>query len=245
MNTVIFLPGILLGRDCFIPIEKLFQASGFNTYIHSFPGYDGEARLPQETPSPEDYADDLYEKIKLLGKVHIFAHCSGCSPALALALKYPDIISSITLVSYWHGTKEWESRKAVLIEGVELYTRNRVPALISSTDKEVVERVVKWLCAGLKDVEGFFQMARSIAKFHVKETLNLVDVPLQFIVGGGDRVTSPEAQSSVAKNKCARLSIIPEGSHCMFFEDPLPSAEAALSFIRSLSIHPFANANKG
>lgn len=234
--TVVFLAGILVGKDCFAPTERLFKAAGFDTYAHSFPGYDGIERLPQETPSPEDYADDLRKKIDGLGAVHLVAHCSGCAPALAFALKYPAQVLSLTLVSYWHGTKEWKSREAILVEGVEGYASKRVSQLISNTDDETVERVIGWMCAAITDTEGFFQMARSINRYHAKETLALVKVPLHFVVGDADAITLPDAQISIARKKGAELTVIQGGSHCMFFDSPAPVAKSVLGFIAGITL---------
>ena len=226
--TIVFLPGILIGKDCFAPTEKIFIDAGYKTYIHSFPGFDGRARLSNDTPTPEEYADDLYLKVNGLGKLHLYAHCSGCTPAIMFSIKYPGLVASLTLISYWHGTKEWESRLAIIDEGVEAYALNRIGKLIGSDNSGTISRVVGWIKSAITDFEGFFQMARSINKYSAKELLPLIKAPVQFIIGSRDKITLPEAQIAVAKKYTDSITIIPEGSHCMFFEDPITPASETI-----------------
>lgn len=237
-TSVVALPGILLGKTCWNPLDKLIESGGYRFIAHNFPGYDGRERLPMETPTPEDYADDLHYQMadSSSDRVHLLAHCSGCSPALAFAQKYPDKVASITLIAYWHGTKEWESRKAVLTEGVEEYARKRLPLLIAKhEDPETSASVVGKIVDAVTDAEGFFQMARSIMQHHAKSCLAQVDLPLHFIVGSSDLVTLPAAQANIALGKGAELSMIDGGSHCMFFDDPEPVAKVCQKFWGGLS----------
>lgn len=227
MIPVVGLPGVLFGDLHWARFRRQMRRK-FLT--HSFPGFDGRARLPQHTPTALDYAEDLRYAMDFadVHRAHLFAHCSGCTPALAFANHYPERVASVTLVAYWHGTREWKSREEIE-NGVRPYMEDRAHLLVENPDLQ--KQVLDYAESALTDNEGMYQMARSIM-VSAKPMLQACTAPLHFIVGTQDRVTSPEAQLSVAKQAGAAITAVKTG-HCPHIEAPITVALSANQFWNS------------
>lgn len=220
MIPVVALPGLLLGESSWHALAVLtrrISKRGFTA--HSFPGFDGRRRFPHETPSPSDYANDLLKRFNVFEtkRAHLIAHCSGCLPAIEFARQNPDRVASLTLVAYWYGAKEWESRQVIKQIGVDAYARERAPSLVRLP--EHVSRVQGFIIDAVTDPDGMLAMARSIVAFYNKDVYDC-PVPLHFVVGGEDTVTPPAPQVHVAMKAGGVLTTIPSAGHCAQIEEP-------------------------
>lgn len=219
MIPVVALPGVLLGESSWRDIAILTRRVGRRMFLpHSFPGFDGRRGFRHATPSPAEYARDLEKRLDVYNvpRAHLLAHCAGCLPAIEFANMNPHRVASLTLVAYWHGAREWESRQVIREIGTDAYARDRAPLLV--TDPQIVSRVAGYIVDAVTDHDGMLAMARSIVAFYNKNVYHC-PVPLHFVVGGKDVVTTPAAQCEVAKKAGGMLTLLDHVGHCAHIED--------------------------
>lgn len=230
MLPVLALPGILIGRRSWETVESRIRALGRAFIPFSFPGYDGRARLPQGTPTPLEYATRA--RAELDGPAHILAHCSGCNTAVALAAAFPGVVASVTLISYWHGTKEWESRKAATVMGVPAYADGKVKVVIDHPTREpdLPARLKGWIVDAMTDLEGFLQLSRSVCLHHTRSELEAVRCPVHFMIGLRDAVTLPAAMARIAMRKAGALATLLDCGHSAHWERPDEVIESCAPF---------------
>lgn len=217
MIPVLALSGVLLGEASWEDFAVRTQMSGREFNVHRFPGFDGELPHELETPSPLDYA----EGIDAGERRHIVAHCSGCLPAIEFARMHPEKVASLTLISYWHGAKEWRSRLAAL-DDLEGYARSRAGMLTAGYPEE---RMVNYITDAVTYPAGMLQMARSIVKYANKHVYEC-KVPLAFVIGTDDAVTLPAAQMHVAEKSNGVTCLIRGAGHCPQIERPFETFRA-------------------
>ncbi len=98
-QTAIFLHGWRANAMIWIPVIKLLQGQGFNTYRIDLPGF-GRSQTPRAAWHVSDYSNAVYEFIKKLElkDVTVIGHSFGGRVGIKLAAEHPDCLAKLVLV---------------------------------------------------------------------------------------------------------------------------------------------------
>lgn len=186
----------------------------------------GSSEVTQAPYTMEQLADDVAGLLDSLGikKTHFVGLSLGGMTAQVLALRRPDLISSLCLVSTTcHGAEglpRWTKRIASLRAG-EPFGLMLEPMmdrwLSMKFRRENVERTEQIKRMVLRTPpEGYIGCGFAIMGFDVRHRLDAIDAPTMVIAGEEDPSTTVEhAQAIHAGIKGAELVVIPGARHLL------------------------------
>jgi 3-oxoadipate enol-lactonase len=184
----------------------------------------GHSDVTQPPYSMEQLADDVAGLLDSLGirKTHFVGLSLGGMTAQVLALRRPDLIASLCLVSTTcfgaEGKPRWAQRIASLRAG-EPYERMLEPMmdrwLSMKFRRESVARTDEIKRMVLRTpTEGYIGCGHAIIGFDVRHRLNEIDAPTLVVAGEEDPSTTVEHAQAIHEGiKGARLVVIPSGRH--------------------------------
>lgn len=187
------------------------------------------------TPAPysmEQLADDVAGLLDSLGikKTHFVGLSLGGMTAQMLALRRPDLISSLCLVATtclppYHGRQIWDERVASIRESgrfdhmlapmMDRWLSMKFRRENTQRYDQVKEMVLR------TPPEGYIGCSLAIAGFDVRDRLNEIDIPTMVIAGEEDPGTTVEdAQMIQAGIKGAELAVVPGARHLLNVDRP-------------------------
>jgi pimeloyl-ACP methyl ester carboxylesterase len=206
----------------------------FRVIAWDAPGYGGSTCLAPTSPRAADYAAALAAMLDALGipACHLVGHSLGTLIAASFAADHPQRILSLTLASVAAGQARLpaaEREKALaqrLGDVVELGPRRmaerRGPRLLApAATPEMLRRVVETMAAVRPD--GYSQAARMLASGDIKADIPRLpaDMPVQFLYGDGDVITSPARNLEVAALRpTAPVHVVKDAGHAVYLEQP-------------------------
>lgn len=208
------------------------KLDGFTTIAWDAPGYGASADLPVD-PSAEPaerYARAALDLLRGLG--HSRAHVVGVSwggvIATRLALRYPGMVRSLTLVDSSRGSGRTATGRSGMLrrveelaeQGADAFARSRGPNLLApDAPVAVVDRVVATMAR--VRLTGYQGAAEMMAATDHSAELGRITVPTLVLVGEHDRVTGvPESEALAEGIPSARFAIVPGGGHAVHQENP-------------------------
>ncbi|HEY4458086.1 MAG TPA: alpha/beta hydrolase [Pseudonocardiaceae bacterium] len=227
---VLLMHGIGGCAESFAPQQG--KLDGFTTIAWDAPGYGGSVDLPADpSAEPADrYARAAVDLLRGLG--HSRAHVVGVSwggvTATRMALRYPDMMRSLTLVDSSRGSGRTAAGRAGMLRrveelaemGADAFARSRGPNLLApDAPAAVVERVVATMAR--VRLTGYRGAAVMMAATDHSADLGRIRVPTLVLVGEQDRVTGvPESRALAEGISGARLVVVPGGGHAVHQENP-------------------------
>jgi len=213
------------------------------------PGYGGSTALPMDAPDADDYADALLRLVDALGveRMHLVGHSLGTIQALRFAVRHPARIVGLTLASLSAGharlpeaerVRLREARLADLAElGVAGMARKRGPRLLSDAATDAQRQAVIDTMSMLRP-DGFTQAVKLLTVADTKADLARlpVSVPVQFVFGEHDGVTTPAAILEVASVRPdIPVKVIARAGHACYIEQPAAFDAILLAFIEQVA----------
>lgn len=204
--------------DLQMPVLSEYRVYRLDTRGH------GDSDAPDEPYDFDMLADDakcLTDALNL-GKVHFVGLSLGGMIGQHLAVKYPEVLHSLTLCATTSRTSEiehqvWQGR-------IDIAEEQGMEALLDAT-------IVRWFSAefiasnedivgplrevlGATPVQGYTGAIRAIMQLDVTDQLKSVNVPTTIIVGEDDEST-PVAASKVIHSAIPKseLVVIPSAKH--------------------------------
>jgi 3-oxoadipate enol-lactonase len=186
----------------------------------------GCSDVTQPPYTMEQLADDVAGLLDSLGigETHFVGLSLGGMTAQMLALRRPDLVSSLCLVSTTcfgaEGLPRWTKRIASLRAGepFDLMLEPMMDRWLSMKfRRENVERTDRIKSMVLRTPpQGYIGCGLAIAGFDIRHRLNEIDVPTMVIAGEEDPSTTVEhAQAIHAGIKGAELAVIPGARHLL------------------------------
>jgi 3-oxoadipate enol-lactonase len=183
--------------------------------------------------SIEQFADDTAALLRHInsGPAHIVGASMGGMIGQVLALKHPECVRSLTLVcttarpdAYMrHAIGSWKIISALCDR--EQLVGMRIPWLFTHRWFENAEAMSKYMERVLSN--PFPQTMNGLSD---------IRVPTHVIVGAEDILIPPRhSQLLAAKIPGARLTVVPETGHCLFWETPSQFNAAMLGFLADVS----------
>lgn len=203
----------------------------------------GRSEKPPGPYSIEQFAADWHGVLQASGVEHacIVGFSQGGMTAQSLALRYPDDVGALVLVSTVSRSNPAarpileERIQAARIQGPEAAARLAAKGIFShafaTSNPKKVEWFVNWRAA--MDQEALIHATRAGYGFDVDDQLRNVRVPAIVLYGEEDALTQPAAVRRVAESLPlgTRAVGFPEAGHMLPFEQPEHFERVLLSFL--------------
>jgi 3-oxoadipate enol-lactonase len=210
----------------------------------------GQTDAPNEAYSTEMMADDAAALLKFLNvdNAHILGFSMGGMIAQTIALKYPELVKSLLLISTAarfparakHLVQIW---LRMLNENVSLETRIREGFLWVYTNEffEDDETVSASVNLALNhphplSTHGFTGQVAALMQHDTRSQISQISVPTLVLIGGDEIFIPVEfSEELAAKIPKAELVILERGAHNCWMEFPKPFNQAVMQFLEGLT----------
>jgi pimeloyl-ACP methyl ester carboxylesterase len=182
----------------------------------------------------EMMAEEAVGLLRALGvaRAHVLGHSMGGYIAQEVALRHPEVVSSLILVSTSFGGKnavlmspetaaqmrselEAEDRDAALRRGLSLRFSERFLA----EHPEIIEEFLARRKAHLPPAYAWQRQFAACLRFETESRLNALRSPTLIVTGSDDPIVPPENSMRLARViPGARLIVFPEARHLVFIE---------------------------
>jgi 3-oxoadipate enol-lactonase len=212
----------------------------------------GATDCPTDRPyTPALLAEDLLGLLDHLGieRAHFAGFSLGAATVQELALRNPERVLSITLISTWsctddenHMRRHYQSRLKALEEAdISVFGAFAFwmfsPRLVDEEHTRILElEAFLGSATGSRDVSGFAGHFRADLAHNTRDRLGDITCPALVIYGEDDLITLPWYNAEVAKRiPGAQLVEIPRAGHLMFLEQPEAMNQEIDSFLAGVT----------
>lgn len=226
--TILLLHSLALDGSVWSPIvDRLVGAAAVVTLDLT-----GHGRSPRASElTVERMADDVAATMTAIGRTsaHVVGMSLGGSVAQALAIGYPDLVTTLGLVdtTAWYGVTgqpDWEGRA----------DRARSAGMGSLRDFQLDRwftpdfvRGERAVCARLleifenNDLGSYIAACRALGAMDLRDRLGALRLPVAVVVGEQDQATPVSAAAVLADLVSqAKLTVLPGGRHLTAIEQP-------------------------
>jgi 3-oxoadipate enol-lactonase len=210
----------------------------------------GQSDSPTIPYSTEMMADDTVELLKLLNikNAHILGFSMGGMIAQQIALKYPELVKSLILITTGakfparakYLTKLWLK---MLEEQVSTETRLQEICLWVFTDEffEDEARVTAAVNLGLNNPHpqlnhGFAGQVAALLQHDTQDKINQISAPTLVLIGKDEIFIPVDFSEELATHiPNAKLVVLEQGSHNHWLEFPEPFNQAVMQFLAEVT----------
>ncbi|WP_206474077.1 alpha/beta fold hydrolase [Dietzia sp. KRD202] len=205
----------------------------------------GRTRAPSCAYTVPMLADAATAVVRDAGEsaAHVLGISMGGLVAQELALSYPELVRSLTLVSTHAGGPHMRQDQAtldLLAQAASMSPEERTSALarLAFAETTPVERVEEDL-ARRADYpttdEGYRNQLTGTARWERLADLPRIACPTMVVHGERDRMVSIESARQLAENiPNAQLSVLPHAGHQLFTDQPEAGARTVLDFVAAV-----------
>ena len=201
----------------------------------------GQSDKPAGPYTPQLFARDLAGLVRTLGiaKTHVAGISMGGVIAQRFALDYPELLSSLTLISTSSEVSEaaraaWE-KTATIIEqrgfssNTEAAQRVFAPSFAKSSPHAIQAMAER---TAANDPRAYAAAARAIGSYNWTAELGRIQAPTLILQGREDVLTPPGGSVKLSRGiPRARLLMIPDCGHVVPVEKPLLFQQTLLAFL--------------
>jgi pimeloyl-ACP methyl ester carboxylesterase len=217
---VVFLPGLGASAATVLPTARLLDCPR-DLHLVDLPGLGGSDK-PQTALDVDDLADIVVSWLRVLGDgpVALVGHSLGSQVAIDLAVRRPDLVERLALVS--PTVDPAADTLAKQLARLALDGLREPPSLITLLARD-------YLRAGLGSV---LDIGRAAVRDQVERKLPRLGTPTLVVRGGRD----PLVPAAWADEVCrlvphARLVVVPQATHAVPYSAPAELARALREFL--------------
>lgn len=206
----------------------------------------GESELGDEEIAIGTYADDLKGLLDELNidNVTLVGFSLGGAVALDFAIRYPQMVSSLVLMSSFYGVdshsrgifNQFKNTLSCSFEDFYDYILPMVlcPEVIGENKAEL--ELLKGIASQSANTEAFIRAVDAALDFNAEDELSEMDVPTLILAGRYDDIFPLKTQKEMqSKIKNSRLIVLDDVKHNLLVGK---NNEKILDILRGLSINP-------
>lgn len=169
----------------------------------------GESELKDDELTIGLFADDLHSLLRELniGKVGLIGFSLGSAVALDFAIRYPQMVSSLVLMSSFYRADEhleniFNQFKNALRKGFEDFYDLILPMVLCPdviNDNRKNLEVLKEFASLSANTQAYIQACDAGLDFDVEDKLSQIDVPTLILAGKYDEITVLESQKELQR----------------------------------------------
>lgn len=220
-ETLVFIHGLsdnlLYWEVLTTTLKKDFRVVRFDLRGH------GQSPLGDEEISIDTYADDLKNILDDLGiqKANLVGFSLGGAVALDFAIKYPDYVSSLVLMStffrYDDVMDTLDQFKNYLVKGFDEFFDFMLPRVLCpdviEANKEELE-FLKKESSKTANIDAYTKAVDACSSFNVESQLSKITVPTLILAGKYDRIFPLSIQENLSqKISGSRLIVLDNLRH--------------------------------
>jgi pimeloyl-ACP methyl ester carboxylesterase len=238
---LVLLHGIGSNAKSFEPLMAALPAS-VDAVAWNAPGYAGSQSLPSASPLPSDYAASLARLLDALAltRVVLLGHSLGALFAAAFAVRFPDRVAALALVSPALGYRVAPGEQLppgvqarideIQLLGPSAFAAKRAARLVHAPERkpDVVAAVQDAMAA--VDPAGYVQAARALGAGDLLADASAIKAPAVVAVGADDIVTPPANARAVHAALPGALAFaeIADAGHALPQENPAALARLVM-----------------
>ena len=243
-RVLVLLHGVSSLAASFGPQFVSLPSRGIRVIAWDAPGYGGSDPLPEEAPSPADYAEALRGFVDAIGlkRFYLLGHSFGALPAAAFCrLTGKSYVQKLVLASPTPGyaTAAPELRqdrvegrlKNMASLGPAGLAEKRAPEVLSPQAPRRALMLVKAVMREMRP-DGYAQAVRMLGRGDIFAEARGIIVPTLVMCGSGDTVTPEKLCRGIAEAiEGARFALLAGPGHACYVEAPGPFDDALLDFL--------------
>ncbi|GAB6987765.1 alpha/beta fold hydrolase [Nocardioides pyridinolyticus] len=220
------------------PLREALPPSFGDVVVPDLPGH-GDAALPPENPTVEDFADVVEKELGGYDRVHVVGVSLGGLVGQVLAARRPELVERLVVADavavYPEPMQQmWRDRAATVrrgglepvIEGMEQLWYSDG---FRREDEEHVSAMRRVLLEN--DPEGYARTCEALATADLSEAVRSVKAPVLVLCGREDAPPFQHAVQWFTDNLAdVRAEWLP-GGHATAYENPEPFADALVRFL--------------
>jgi pimeloyl-ACP methyl ester carboxylesterase len=223
-----------------------FNAAGFRCLLFDNRDVGQTGESPVSGYTTRQFADDTAELIRKLdfAPAHVVGASMGGMIAQEMALNHPDCVRSLTLVctaakadSYLRNVIEaWKTAASKYTK--EEFLQARMPWIFTHRFYEKTETIRAYRERVLgnpfpQTVAGFHRQCDTILTHDAMDRLHTIQAPTHVVVGAEDILIPPRHSQTIAERiPGAKLTVLSDTGHCLFWETPSEFNRIVLEFLR-------------
>ncbi|WP_408955085.1 alpha/beta fold hydrolase [Natroniella sp. ANB-PHB2] len=245
-ETILFLNGIMMSTASWEELVPRFTEQNDYQVLRVDFRDQGASSFYEEDYHIGIHVDDIKALLDYLelDKVHLAGISYGGMVAMLFALKYPKMLSSLSIANSVAQTSKylqalsdgWE--EAARLNSGKQFFKLAIPPIYSD---DFHNREWKWLkerADGFDQLltqewfEGFIRLSKSSKEFDCLEELNQIELPTLLIASSRDIITPVYEMEKIERQIAdTQMLIIKDAGHAAFYEKPEEFSLAILGFL--------------